>query len=185
MLPVDEPGGARKAALLLHALPAQSREAVLQALPDEQRDTLHALLAELHALGIPPEHDWLALVDIAPQGSDDPVEQAMRLGPAQVRQCLASQSPDTVAAFIASHDWPWREALLRDWPQEQRTRLLALIDDADCLSAAMCQSVARQLVLAAASSGFAEHPASAPQPSTPRWYQRFMPASSGSTRSRP
>lgn len=185
MLPVDQPDGSRKAALLLHALPVQGRAAVLQALSDEQRDTMHALLAELQSLGIPPEHDWLALVDIAPQGSDDPVEQAMRLDPAQVRQCLASQSPDTVAAFIASHDWAWREAVLRDWPQEQRTRLLVLIDDAACLSAAMCRSIARQLVLAAASSGFALPQAPLPQPSTPRWYHRFMPAPSGCTRSRP
>jgi len=60
--PASEPGSARQAALLLHAMRSDDRQWLLSQLPDEQRLSLMQLIAELNSLGIPANR---ALVDEA------------------------------------------------------------------------------------------------------------------------
>ena len=55
----DPLAGPRKAALLLHAMPAESRLWVLAQLPPAQSEKLQDLLGELRELGIPADQDLL------------------------------------------------------------------------------------------------------------------------------
>lgn len=117
----------RQAALALHALTSDDRGRVWARLDADKRTLLEPLLTELRDLGIPSGQAW---VGAAPQGSerdsappptlDKLVREARRLRADAVLRAVSSQSLDTVACLLAWSPWPWRDAVLANWPPESR-----------------------------------------------------------------
>ena len=113
----------RKAALLLHALPAKACKEVLLRLEAAQRVQMNGMLSELRALGIPPGRDWLAMLSEAPAQSEGPVARAWHLSATQVVGALDDQSPDTIAALMAYAAWPWKNQCLSLLPVQLRVQV--------------------------------------------------------------
>lgn len=143
-----ESGGARHAALLLHAMAPVDRAWMLDALPPEQREDLQRLLAELAALGIErdaaliagataesadsigdaslPEFDVDAR-QLVPM-SDEAWLHALDASRLQVLiQCMRTEPAGLVAEWLRLADWPWREELLAALEPAQRRRVEAIL----------------------------------------------------------
>jgi hypothetical protein len=126
--PADAPSpDARRAALLLHALPAADREWLLAELPDGARATLRGLVAELEELGIPSDHALVQeVVDgsratggaatsappAAPARPDGRLDALCAAAPTLVSHALRDEPAGLVATLLRVHDFPWREAVL-------------------------------------------------------------------------
>lgn len=109
---------ARHAALIAHAMRPADRDWLLYALPPEGGRLLQDLLAELDALGIPPDATLLdELNRDAPMSVPSEVVWAAfdGLGSAQVgllAQVLQEEPPLLTARLLSLREWPWRGALL-------------------------------------------------------------------------
>jgi len=120
-------GGARRAALLLHAMGPKDRAWALTRLDANERAMVEPLLRELVELGIPPDLPAAALVPAksaraaamadragkAPAGrrrADGTAASDIGLEPALV--VLAGSPPALAAALLACAAWPWRAAAL-------------------------------------------------------------------------
>lgn len=142
----SESGGARHAALLLHAMAQADREWVLDALPPAQRQPLTALLAELEALGIERDPGLVAeatahaasAATAAAQRIDDawletPMsDEAMlqQLSAARVEilaKQLQSEPAGLVAALLRAATWSWHGTLLQALEPVQRRRVEAAL----------------------------------------------------------
>jgi hypothetical protein len=143
---------ARRAALLVHALPLNDRAWLLESLQPMDRAPLEALLAELQALGIPGDE---RLVD---QALDVPVTAAPctvqdrlnRLDAAQLRllaRALQREGPVLAARLLAAHEWPWKATLSAHWEAgfAKQAREAALAQPAPVLAAAVCEAALREL----------------------------------------
>ncbi len=112
----SESASVRKAALVLHGLPAVVRTQVLARLEPAQTTRLGPLLEQLDTLRIPRAlgAELQELAAAAPAGADSPgpAERAERLPPQLVERCLRSCAPVTVAWLLCARDWPWRGAVL-------------------------------------------------------------------------
>lgn len=142
---------ARRAALLLHALPERDREWVLCSLPVDQSIELTDLLHELHEMKVEADPRWihevLAADSVAKQSlavqspvQVDPILTAPAANP-EVPDPLAplrTLSPQQEAALagILSHeplglvrrlltleDWPWTPSVLRALPAARQMQL--------------------------------------------------------------
>jgi len=160
---VPETAAARRAALLVHALPPAKRRQLMARLGHPARARLQPLVDELVALGVPAASGlWLS----KSSGSNRPVEaearadaraRAARLDAARVAECLRSCEPVTVARILQSSDWPWRAAMLSQLPDERRDAVLKhLGSDAPPLAPAMLEALCAQLC------DLAERPGSGP-----------------------
>lgn len=161
-------GGARHAALLLHAMAPADRDWVLASLQPVERDGLRALLRELEELGIERDPNLIAeataaAVPVASTGIDDawletPVSDEAwlrRLADSEMPLLAASlrgEPPGLVAQFLRLSDWPWRHALLQALDPVQRRRVESAIDEASnaadlppALRAALVEAVAQRL----------------------------------------
>ena len=137
-----ETGGARHAALLLHALAPADRAWMLHALPASQRDELQLLLAELEALGIARDSSLIAQATagvsdvVALDPSDDRPERGAvpvsdeawlhGLGRSQVDALVRSLRLEPVALVaecLQLADWSWRDAVLAALEPAQRRRV--------------------------------------------------------------
>lgn len=113
MLP-DGSISARKAALLVYALPLAARAAVMDRLPLSQQTQMRQLLEELEQLGIPAHQDWLSHARddeqvLTPQKAHRQVlESASSMSMVQV---LQGQASDVVAAVLNAEPWPWRDVV--------------------------------------------------------------------------
>jgi flagellar motor switch protein FliG len=111
---------ARRAALLLHALPATEQDKVLARLPQTHQLRLQALMQELHTLGIPKDPAWIDHArEPGWQGDID------RLSASSVMSVLSRQSLATAAYVLSSGHWSWKTQVLAEWPEENKAALLA------------------------------------------------------------
>lgn len=155
--PAPEPSaGTRKSALLLHALAHADREWIMTQLPEAERATLVALLAELESLGIPADR---ALVDEVVNTVREPEEATPSRDAALVREIAVTDSSRLAAllrdepALVLAHllriaDWPWRAELRKHlgeakWLEAEAA--LKTLRKAPALRAQVLESVARHL----------------------------------------
>jgi len=139
----------RRAALLVHAMPAGDRDWLLGSLAPHHRVELELLLDELRELGIPPDeavlHEILAAQAQAPARPAGAVERLEKLAPQQVAalaQLLQREPPQLAATLLGLHSWPWAQAVSAAMapavvtPRQTR---------APALQQALCESVLRRL----------------------------------------
>jgi hypothetical protein len=145
-LPAASPGpsdGARKSALLLHALPRSDRAWLMERLPEPERAALSALLAELESLGIPADRALVEEALTTARGPEAGPSAGGAGNPEAVAMvALAAASPERLAAvlsgepvallvrFLEMSDWPWREELLEHLGSARRLQLHALLREA-------------------------------------------------------
>jgi len=131
---VSESGGARHAALLLHAMAPQDRAWVLSALSVAEREEMRRLLAELEALGIARDASLVAeataRADVG--GPVVPSDEAMLMalddsGIQRAVDCLRVEPVGLIAQWLRVAPWPWRDALMRALEPVQRRRLEELL----------------------------------------------------------
>lgn len=141
-----ETGGARHAALLLHALAPADRAWMLKALPAQQQEELQPLLAELEALGIARDPALIAQATASASDavSRDPSDNVVagggmpvsdeawlhELGRSQVDALVSSlrhEPSALVAECLQLADWSWRDAVLTELEPAQRRRVETLL----------------------------------------------------------
>lgn len=130
-----ESGGARHAALLLHAMAPVDRTWVLDALPPAERAGLLRLLAELEALGI--ERDPALIAHATSNAPPVDALQSMPMsGEARLRaldeaqvgefiRIMRTESAELIAEWLRLAEWPWRENLLAALEPGQRRKVEA------------------------------------------------------------
>lgn len=101
----------RRAALLLHALPAADQRWLLKRLPEASRSSVLPLLAELRDLGMPR----VPVEAVLGGSADSPsVEAALdHLRPQQVVEALAGEPPVLVARVLQMRQWPWTDTVVK------------------------------------------------------------------------
>lgn len=99
----DRVGGQRQAALLLHALGEEDRAWMLAALPQQQRDTLQLLLAELRELGIPRDAGLLA--PLSAEETSSPLHDLDDAALAHVSQLLQQEPQRFTSVLLAAQPW--------------------------------------------------------------------------------
>ena len=156
--PAPEPtAGARKSALLLHALAQADREWVMAQLPEGERSSLLELLADLKSLGIPADRglvDEAVTVAREPEGSAfsardaGSVRELAKADPARLAALLRDEPALLLAHLLRLNDWPWRAELRRHlgeskWREveERRTNFT----EAPALDAQVVESTLRHL----------------------------------------
>jgi hypothetical protein len=136
--PVDPLAGSRMAALLLHAMPTESRVWVLSQLPDEQRKSLQDLLAELQELGIPADRTLLS--EVLSSGTTSSQGAVLRNDAEEQRAILERTAPGSI--WLLLHDEPagliawvvvlfgdqWANAFLEHLDTDKRGQVVALVE---------------------------------------------------------
>lgn len=167
----DPAAGSRQAALLLHGIGAADRAWLLGELAAGQRRLLETLLAELHALGLPPSPELIdELLSPQPPASRQPAD-AINATDAAVAAAVAAPSandplplealpaelvaavlrlePDAlVTRLLGDAPAPWRQAVLRRLGAARRGRLLAVAARGDVAAAPGGERLAAALAAA-------------------------------------
>jgi hypothetical protein len=135
--PADPLAGPRKAALLLHAMPAESRLWILGQLPPAQSEKLCDLLTELRELGIPADQALLHEIlssDSAPAAGAAPVSDVEaqlavieNAGPGSVWLALRDEPAGLIARFLALFDWRWEQGFLEQLGPSKRHQVQKLL----------------------------------------------------------
>lgn len=135
-------GGARHAALLLHAMAPVDRAWMLDALPLAQRDVLRRLLAELEALGIASDPGLIADATAGVPGDEAQVPRRAPMSDEEMLHALdheqlgvlvrlmRAEPAGLVAAWLRVADWPWRQDLLAALDPRDRWRVEAALASA-------------------------------------------------------
>lgn len=127
----QETGGARKAALVLHALAGQDRESIVSGLAEHERAVVEPLLAELSTLGLPP--DWVlagelvdaaALSGEASRRQEQPLENARG---ADLVEVLGHEPPGLIAVLLNVQAWSWAADLMAALPAPRRRQVEAAL----------------------------------------------------------
>ena len=140
-----ESAGARRAALLLHAMAPVDCAWTLDALPAEERSALQNLLLELEILGIERDPALIAeaTADAARNGDDgagpmsgEVVLQALDEFQLQaVVRCLQVEPIGLIVQWLRIADWRWREELLGALEPGHRRRIEAGLSETTRASA--------------------------------------------------
>jgi hypothetical protein len=164
-----EPGGTRRAALLVHAMAPADRAFILDALPEAQRTTLRGLLEELEALGIARDPAWVADATghavHAPRGPLSDEERLRALDEEEMDsmvRLMRAEPAGVVARWLCAGDWPWHDQLLAGLEPGHRRRVEALLP----VSASSVPPPAMRAALFAAVSGRLQAPM--PERTAPR-----------------
>jgi hypothetical protein len=147
LLPAGPHPLARRAALTVHALGRTDRVWLLAQLPAVERERLESMLEELAALGIPVDRGVLdevvssapaepaaplaARVDTLPHKPVDFAQQQAalsRVDPAVLVKLLHKEPAGLIARVLASHAWPWRQAVLEQLGPAKRRHIEELLD---------------------------------------------------------
>lgn len=173
---LPETGGARHAALLLHAMAPADRAWMLDALAPSEREGLLGLLAELEALGMERDPTLIAeATAAAPQPlslslslslSDEAMLLALQGSQVhELVECLRAEPSSLIARWLHLADWPWREELLAALEPAQRRRVDAALSAMSAedstppaMRAALIEAVATQVRGPAAARGSAGRP---------------------------
>ncbi len=114
----------RRAALLLHGLPPMQRRSVLAKLDTAESERLQQLLNELARLGFSPDLTrqlGLTFPTDSPPPSPRGAQQRVRaMSSTDVARCLEPCAPATVAQFLKSDDWPWKQVALDSMSELRR-----------------------------------------------------------------
>lgn len=106
----------RRAALLVHAMPAADREWLLAELDPAHRSVLAALLEELRGLEIPRDPTLLQQL-LDEEAAGDP-ERSLAALPAaalpRLWDVLRGEHESVTATFLRAGAWPWRQAALQE-----------------------------------------------------------------------
>lgn len=124
----QEAGGARHAALLLHAMTPLDRGWMLNALPVGEREEMRRLLAELEELGIERDATLIAEATAHVHAGSAMSDESMLMtldepGVQRAVECLRAEPVGLIAHWLHIAAWPWRDALLRAMEPVQRRRL--------------------------------------------------------------
>lgn len=167
-------GSPRRAALLVHAMPAPDQAWLLGSLPLDDRTELEGLLAELRELGIPPDEGLLRQVLDAPVAAVPAGRQSLleTLQPAQVdalAEALRGEPAQLVATLLAANAWPWKDVLLSQFAPDAQQRIAA----ARPLQGARVQQAVCAIALRQAKAGVRHvTPVQAPRPNP---WRRLLP----------
>ncbi len=118
-MPAIDQTSLRKAALALHALPDGDQSRVWERLDAGRREALAPLLDELVALGIPKGRRWVPDDEPGVMESS-PRDLIWRQSPDVMATLLTAQSVDAAVSIMRIASWPWLDAVVADWPPEQR-----------------------------------------------------------------
>ncbi|SDJ59629.1 hypothetical protein [Variovorax sp. OV700] len=151
-----ESAGARRAALLLHAMAPVDRTWTLEALPAAERSALQDLLLELETLGIERDPALIAeaIAGAARNGANgaEPlsgVAALQVLDEFQLRaamRCLQAEPIGLVVEWLRIADWRWREELLGAMEPGHRRRVEAELSAATARASAMPPSLRAALI---------------------------------------
>ncbi|MFS2205174.1 hypothetical protein [Variovorax sp. Varisp36] len=160
----QETGGARHAALLLHAMTPLDRGWMLNALPVCEREEMRRLLAELEALGIERDATLIAEATAHVQAGSAVSDESMLMtldesGVQRAVEYLRAEPVGLIAHWLQIAAWPWRDALLRAMEPVQRRRLEGAMAEQ---SSAMDGFAVPSGLRAALIEGVAQHVRSAP-----------------------
>ena len=129
----------------MHALDRADRLWLLAQLPAVERERLEFMLEELAALGIPADRGVLdevvsaappeeaappaARVDTPHKPIDSSQQQSAlsRLDPAVLVKLLRKEPAGLIARLLASHAWPWRDAVLEQLGPARRREIEELL----------------------------------------------------------
>lgn len=151
-------GGARQAALLLHAMSPSDRAWMLDALPQAQREALRALLSDLEALGIPSDPSIIAEATASASParhalpSDEDVLRTLdgeRID-AMVR-LMRAEPAGLIAESLRLAGWPWHKDLLSALDPQHRRQVEAALSSSSqgstppALRAALAASIVARL----------------------------------------
>ncbi len=152
----------RRAALLLHGLPAEARGRVLARLAAPEAARLQPLLRELDELGVAPSlgRHWRDGSPLAPAivGSVPPSarERAAALEAADVARAMKRCSAATMAALLGVADWHWKNEVLERAGELRRAELQRYLrGDTPAPSAAVAEALCGRLCREAAVPGSA------------------------------
>ncbi|MDP9933605.1 hypothetical protein [Variovorax paradoxus] len=130
-----ESAGARRAALLLHAMAPVDRAWTLEALPAEERSALQNLVLELETLGIERDPALIAeaTADAGRHGANDaePMSEEAALQALDefqrraVIRYLQAEPIGLIVEWLRIADWRWREELLGAMEPGHRRRVEA------------------------------------------------------------
>jgi hypothetical protein len=116
--------GHRKAALALHAVSPDDRQAILRELPEEDQRLLRSYLEELEALGF----DALAVEDaLSARPATGPQAVIGAADPGTMASVLAAEPVSLIAALMRLESWPWAEDYLRGLPPARRLCVASLL----------------------------------------------------------
>ena len=128
-----------KAALLLHALPADDRAWLLEKLPASERQALQSLLTELTELGIPADRSLLDEVmsdmpdsraasgKITAAPGDLSMQELTDIAPAMIAKILQDEPAMLIAHLLMINDWPWTAAALEQMGVLKRRQIESCI----------------------------------------------------------
>lgn len=129
--------GLRKAALYLHGLEEADRRWLLDALSDEERQSLQTTLAELDEMKIPKGDAWLPeLAEAHSFGGRDTgdniqisvIDEIERADPSSLTEVFEGE-PDWVVAILLKHRvWSWRQTYVGKQYLQKRKRLLRALE---------------------------------------------------------
>ena len=123
---------ARRAALLLHGLPAAVQRQVVAKLDAAASARLKPLLDELTHLGIAPSlgRQFQDLTSFPQAAAPAPGERELtlherveRLSAPDVARCLQPCAPATVAQLLRAGDWSWKSQVLGLLPEAHRAQV--------------------------------------------------------------
>ncbi len=118
--------GHRQAAVALHGLASEDREAILAELADSEKATLRAYLDELSALGFDAE---LPAETVLPQRSRSVQERINAASAAQLIDVFGQEPASLVGQFLALHHWAWRDEFLSLLSPQRREQVRAAQSD--------------------------------------------------------
>lgn len=170
-MPVRETLHARRAALLVHGLPASAREQVVARLEPSHATRLNQMLDELQALGVSSSlsRELRSLATVDADKLSIAHERAARLDARDVQRAMVHCSPVTAAYLLQAADWPWKSFVLANMPEGRRSRVLEHLHQTLApLPPALCETLIEQLCRHAQPGG--DRYSSAPPVG---WLQRF------------
>lgn len=148
----------RRAALLLHAQPIETRRRLVDQLSTDEAATLRPLLDELEQLGIPPEFaDLRQIAAAAPEIYRAPIdappaERLNWLSAESIAHAIQQCSAPTIVQLLSGGHWPWKHAVLEHLSEPKRSevrrclqREVTLLADAAyaALSERLCTEVSK------------------------------------------
>jgi len=170
----------RKAALLLHSVPAEDRDWLLSQLAPAQRQVVQALLGELAQLGIPAEPQLLDEVvgrvePAAAEAQASEIACLQQADPRALAEWLRREPAGLVARVLRLHDWPWAHDVLQQMGEVRRRDVQAALAGVPARAPLRTRGDAQLLALLARRVAQSQRtPAAQPPSAWRRWLPRSL-----------